>query len=342
MFSFDSLPPLIKDFAAYKITIQGRSEKTVYNYSLDILNFFLFVLHSRKAIPEGSDDPEKYIDAALAASVRESDVYTYLLHCASQNQNKPASRARKLSSIKSFYKYLTVNAKKIENNPAKNIETPRIPKTLPKFLTLNECLNFLDAVKRTGGVNEKRDTAIFTLFLNCGMRLSELCGISLSDLTPDLEKVVITGKGSKQRTLYLNESCRAALKRWLKERAGMKCKDPDALWVSRNENRLTYRAVQYNMEKYLLAAGLTYRRLSVHKLRHTAATLMYGTGKVDVRILKDILGHEQLNTTQIYTHVTSEQMKNAMELNPLSSGHGSVLPVEAEEKEEITTPDGKE
>ena len=321
MFSFEALPPLIREFAAYKMTIQGRSEKTVYNYCLDVLNFFLFVLKTRGMISkDAADDPAELIDAGLAGSVRESEVYTYLLHCASKKKNAATSRARKLSSVKSFYKYLTINAKLCENDPAKNIESPRIPKSLPKYMTLEESLDFLDAVKRTGGANEPRDTAIFTLFLNCGMRLSELCGINLSDLTPELEKVVITGKGSKQRTLYLNESCRAALSRWLKIRNGMSCKDPEALWVSRGENRLTTRAVQYNMEKYLLAAGLTYRRLSVHKLRHTAATLMYGTGKVDVRILKDILGHEQLNTTQIYTHVTSEQMKSAMELNPLSSG----------------------
>ncbi|MBQ9544639.1 MAG: tyrosine-type recombinase/integrase, partial [Clostridia bacterium] len=235
-------------------------------------------------------------------------------------------------SIKSFYKYLTVNAKICDNNPANNIETPRIPKSLPKYLTLDESVNFLDTVKKYGKENEERDTAIFTMFLNCGMRLSELCGISLSDLTPDLEKVVITGKGSKQRTLYLNDSCRAALTRWLKVRKGLRCKDQDALWVSRNGNRLTARAVQYNMNKYLLAAGLTYRQLSVHKLRHTAATLLYGTGKVDVRVLKDILGHEQLNTTQIYTHVTNGQMKSAMELNPLSAS----APERDEEKESET------
>ncbi len=320
MFSFEELPPLIREFAAYKMTIQGRSVKTGYNYSLDLLTFFKFVLKTRdKSFDEKTADLDSLINAELAASVRESDVYTYLLHCASANKNMANSRARKLSSIKSFYKYLTVNAKLCKDNPAKNIESPKIPKTLPKFLTLQESIGFLEAVKQYGGENEPRDTAIFTLFLNCGMRLSELCGISLSDITPDLEKVVITGKGSKQRTLYLNESCRNALRRWLKQRNGMPCSDPDALWVSRNNDRLTYRAVQYNMQKYLLAAGLRHKHLSVHKLRHTAATLMYSTGKVDVRILKDILGHEQLNTTQIYTHVSNEQVKQAMELNPLSS-----------------------
>lgn len=324
MTDLNSLPALLRDFASYKLTIQGRSEKSVYNYCGDVENFFVYILKSRDpGFKPEEEDLRNFVDLDLAQSVKESDIYSYLLYCASTRKNKPASRARKLSSIRAFYRYLAVNAKLIKNDPAKNIESPKLAKALPKFLTLEESRDFLDAVKTYGGENAVRDTAIFTLFLNCGMRLNELCGIGLSDLTPSLDSIVITGKGSKQRQLYLNESCRTALKKYLDQRAGLECKDKNALWVSRNSNRLTDKAVQYNMKQYLTAAGLTHKKLSVHKLRHTAATLMYQTGKVDVRVLKDILGHEQLNTTQIYTHVSDEQVRNAMMLDPISDKNGN-------------------
>ncbi len=320
MFSFEELPPLIMGFASYKMTIQGRSEKTVYNYCIDLCAFFRYLLSSRRPGNKNTVwDLKEEITEDFVRSVKESEIYSYLLHCASVQKNQARSRARKLCAIKGFFKYLTVNAKILSDNIAKDIESPKIPKTLPKYLTLEESLMFLETVRTTGKENATRDYAIFTLFLNCGMRLNELCGISLSDLTPQLESVVITGKGSKQRILYLNESCRDALRKYLDKRMALPCKDNDALWVSRNSTRLTDKGVQYIMKKYLLAAGLRHKQLSVHKLRHTAATLMYSTGKVDVRVLKDILGHEQLNTTQIYTHVSSEQVKKAMMANPLSS-----------------------
>ncbi len=320
MFDFEALPPLIKNFAAYKMTIQGRSKTTMYNYCMDLCAFFRYVLSQRSNTSNRElSDLREDLTIELAASVQDCDIYSYLLHCATVLKNQANARARKLSSIKAFYKYLTVNVKLVAENPAKDIESPKIPKTLPKYLTLDESVRFLDAVKNHGGTNTLRDTAIFTLFLNCGMRLNELCGLRLSDLTPELDSLVITGKGSKQRVLYLNDACKVALAAYLEHRRGLHCKDADALWVSRNHAPLTDKAVQYSIKKYLLAAGLRHKQLSVHKLRHTAATLLYSTGQVDVRVLKDILGHEQLNTTQIYTHVSSQQVKRAMMANPLST-----------------------
>ena len=233
-------------------------------------------------------------------------------------KNGNASRARKLSAIKGFYKFLSSKEKSIADNPAKDIDAPSVKQALPKFLSEAESRLLLKTVKEFGGKNEKRDFAILTLFLNCGMRVSELCGISLHDLPSDFSQVIVTGKGNKQRLVYLNDACRDALLSYMEERRSIPCKDEKALFVSRNQRRLSVKTVQWLVYKYLDLAGLGDKGYSVHKLRHTAATLMYGTGKVDVRVLKDILGHEQLNTTQIYTHVSDEQKRRAMNENPLN------------------------
>ena len=212
MYDYQSLPTILTNFAAYKMTIQGRSDKTVYNYCLDLLAFFSFVYRSRnKTADNDIIDIQTVYNEDFCLSISDSDIYSYLIHCASVKKNKATARARKLSAIKSFFKYLTVNAKIAKINPAKDIETPKLSKTLPKFLTLTQSRAFLDAIKEHGKENVLRDTAIFTLFLNCGMRLNELCAISLSDLDKNLDSVIITGKGSKQRMLYLNDACKDAL-----------------------------------------------------------------------------------------------------------------------------------
>ena len=208
--------------------------------------------------------------------------------------------------------------KSISENPAKDIDAPAVKQALPKFLSEDESRKLLQTVREFGGKTQKRDYAVLTLFLNCGMRVSELCGISLSDLSDDFSRVIVTGKGNKQRMIYLNDSCRRALLSYAEERKNTPCRDEKALFVSRNQRRLSVKTVQWLVYKYLDLAGLGDKGYSVHKLRHTAATLMYGTGNVDVRVLKDILGHEQLNTTQIYTHVSDEQKKKAMSQNPLN------------------------
>ncbi len=307
------MPAAVARFLSYKLSIQGASEKTVYEYGLDLCNFLRFVFSD---LLTGED--LSFITDDQIASVTSQKIYEYLLYSATKRGNKNASRARKLSAIKGFYKFLAVKEKSILENPAKDIDAPGVRHALPKFLSMDESKELLSAVKEHGGVNEKRDYAILSLFLNCGMRVSELAGISLSDVASDLSQVLVTGKGNKQRIVYLNDVCQSALLAYLEERRNLPCADEKALFVSRNHLRLSVKTIQWLVYKYLEHAGLGGKGYSVHKLRHTAATLMYSTGKVDVRVLKDILGHEQLNTTQIYTHVSDEQMKRAMGANPLN------------------------
>ena len=235
--------------------------------------------------------------------------------------NMSAAKSRKLSAIKGFFKYLTTKRFMLEDNPAINIEAPKKKQALPKHLSLEESLLLLDAIKADKeSKTTVRDYAIITLFLNCGMRVSELVGINIADVDRELRSLTVTGKGNKQRIVYLNSSCRDALSDYYSERLGEKYKNVDcrALFLSSRNQRISVKTVQWLVYKYLDLAGLESKHYSVHKLRHTAATLMYQTGNVDVRVLKDILGHEQLNTTQIYTHVSNRSMEEAMEQNPLA------------------------
>ncbi len=315
----EKLPPAVAGFLSYKLSIQGASEKTVYEYSLDLSNFLRYVIRQKNHLAEDAEIDLSTVTIEDIAAISTQNIYEYLLYTAHTSGNQAAARARKLSAIRGFFKFLYAKEKSIPDNPAKDIDAPKVKHALPKFLSLEESQALLAAAKEHGKQNTKRDFAILTLFLNCGMRVSELCGISLSDVSSDLTQLVVTGKGSKQRLIYLNDACRRALADYLTERAALFCRDRKALFVSRNHDRLSPKSVQWLVYKYLELAGLGDKNYSVHKLRHTAATLMYNTGKVDVRVLKDILGHEQLNTTQIYTHVSAELMKDAMELNPLNS-----------------------
>lgn len=312
----EEMPQAVARYLSYKLSIRGASEKTVYEYSLDLYNFFRYVFF-KDASKEERVDLSVLTDEQIG-SVPSQKIYEYLLYSATQKHNGNASRARKLSAIKGLYKFLSSKEKSIQDNPAKDIDAPSVKQALPKFLSEDESRKLLQAVKDFGEKNVKRDYVILSLFLNCGMRVSELCGISLHDLASDFSQVLVTGKGNKQRLIYLNEACQSALRTYMEERKNIPCKDETALFVSRNQRRLSVKTVQWLVYKYLDLAGLGDKGYSVHKLRHTAATLMYGTGKVDVRVLKDILGHEQLNTTQIYTHVSDEQKKRAMSENPLN------------------------
>lgn len=314
----DQLPASVGRFLSYKLSIQGASERTVYEYSLDLKGFLNYVFGKRQGKNVGEKARIVDLTDADIGSVKQQEIYEYLLYLAQDRRNQPAARARKLSAIKRFYAYLFEKEHCIPDDVSAHIDAPKVKQALPKFLTLEESLALLAAVKKHGGKNTKRDFCIITLFLNCGMRVSELCGISLGDVSSDLSQLIVTGKGNKQRMIYLNDACQTALKEYLEERGGTPCKDPTALFVSRDSLRLNVKTVQWLVYKYLKCAGLDGRGLSVHKLRHTAATLMYGSGKVDVRVLKDILGHEQLNTTQIYTHVSDQQMRAAMANNPLN------------------------
>lgn len=315
---YNDAPQLVLNFLSYKGSIQGRSEQTVFQYYHDIRHFFRFVLMNK--YPKRYDCEITEIDFSDCTdedvrAVTHRDIYNFLLYVQSDRQNKEAARARKLCAIRNLYKFLK-NSFEVEENPADKLESPKKKKSLPKYLTLEEAQQLLSSITPP---NYERDYAIITIFLNCGLRVSELEGISLKDIDNDLSKMRVTGKGSKERIVYLNDACRAAIKAYLSVRpADIKGKDKDALFISRNRNRLNVKTIQWLVYKRLKEAGLENRKMSVHKLRHTAATLMYQHGHTDVRVLKDILGHEDLSTTQIYTHLSDEQMQKAAESNPLS------------------------
>lgn len=319
--NYDNLmtaPPVIRDFLTYNETIRGKSARSVDEYYLDLQTFFRYILMSRGKAD--SEDFEKIsikdVDIELIKTVTMSDIYAFLVYCKNERGNNTATRARKISTLRIFFKFLTVQTRQLETNPTELLESPKIKQSLPKHLTLDDSLNLLGCVD---GAYKERDYCILVFFLNCGMRLSELCGINLSDISSD-GALKLLGKGNKERTVYLNDSCKQALEAYLKVRPceGLRGDARDALFVSRNGNRISTKTVQYTVKKYLDKAGLSGRGLSTHKLRHTAATLMYQYGNVDIRVLKDILGHSNLGTTQIYTHVSDSQVKSAIDANPLS------------------------
>ena len=263
------------------------------------------------------------IDISFIREIDTSDIYEFLSYLANDRivhpeQSTPttgissSSRARKLSAIKSFYKFLTVRQKLLDENPVAELEYPKIRKSLPKYLTLEESSALLKAVS---GQNEKRDYAILMLFLNCGIRRSELVNLNLSDVYEDRIRVV--GKGNKERFVYFGAACKRAIDDYLPEREKVVLSDNKALFGSRDKNRISVTAVHRLVKKALLQAGLDSTQFSAHKLRHTAATMML-SGGVDVRTLQDVLGHENLNTTQIYTHIENTELKTAAEANPLS------------------------
>ena len=321
-----SFPPILGEFASYKLSIQGCSVKTVDEYLIDLRTFFRYmVLKSKGQSPTEETMLAvdiRTVDINFIKKITTSDVYGFLMYIDAQRGNNKRTSARKLSAIKALFKYMTVKRNYLDVNPTANIESPKQKKQLPKHLSVEESIDLLSAVQADAdSENRSRDYAILTLFLNCGMRLSELAGISFGDLDTELRSLRVLGKGSKERVVYLNDACREALVAYLPLRQTLKPKagDENALFISRNGNRLSIKTIQWMVKKYLGAAGLEYKHYSTHKLRHTAATLMYQTGQVDIRVLKDILGHEQLTTTQIYTHVSDRGMEEAVAKNPLSA-----------------------
>ena len=322
----NELPSLVREFASYKAVVQNASEKTISEYLLDLRTFFRFMLARDQKINPLSEDFEKIdvskIDLDYIKHITQEDIFEFLMYADGTRKNLAAAKARKLSALKGFFKYLHIKRMMIEENPAANIETPKRQESLPKFLSIEESLLLLEAVKNDRESKLRtRDYAIITLFLNCGMRVSELVGIDLCDIDREFRSLTVTGKGNKQRIVYLNSACRDALSDYFMERVSELHVQADtpALFLSNREQRISVKTVQWLVYKYLDLAGLESKHYSVHKLRHTAATLMYQSGQVDVRVLKDILGHEQLNTTQIYTHVSNQSMEEAMENNPLSA-----------------------
>ncbi|MBQ7726649.1 MAG: tyrosine recombinase XerC [Clostridia bacterium] len=312
-------PPFLRDFLTYNETIRGKSSRSVEGYYIDLRTFFRYLLLVRGLVPKETEFSKidiQGVDLALVRTVTISDLYAFMVFCKEELQNNTATRARKTSTLRIFFKYLSVQTHQLDQNPAELLESPKVKQALPKHLTLENSLELLGAVD---GANERRDYCILTLFLNCGLRLSELCGLDLSDLT-DEGTMTVTGKGNKERIVYLNPACKEALRRYLevRPREGLPVTEKNALFISRNHRRLSTKMVQHIVKTNLAKAGLAGQGFSTHKLRHTAATLMYQHGNVDIRVLKDILGHANLGTTQIYTHVSDRQIQKAVESNPLA------------------------
>ena len=322
----DEFPKVVREFASYKIAIQGCSQKTVDEYLLDLRTFFHYIIAKQNGIDPDSDEFCEIsivdLDVEFIKDITPDQIYDFLLYTGNVRKNMWASKARKLSAIKGLFKFMTVKRGYLEENPAANIESPKHKKTLPKFLSLAEAKLLLDTVRNDVESRTRlRDLCIITLFLNCGMRLNELVGINLTDIDREMAYVRVLGKGSKERIIYLNDACQTVLRDYLANYRLIEKNhniSDKALFLSNREKRISDKMVQAMVYKYLDMSGLGSKHYSVHKLRHTAATLMYQSGNVDIRVLKDILGHEQLNTTQIYTHVSDKNMMNAMAQNPLA------------------------
>ncbi len=320
---YQDCPAVLREFLSYHETIRGQSDKTISEYYLDLRMFLRFLKLMKQEMPLKTPLETisiQDVDLDFLASVTATDVFDFLSYLANDRTSErspdpgvgSAARARKLSAIKSFFKYLTARTKQLDENPVQDIEFPKLRKSLPRYLSLDECKQLLQAVR---GPNAVRDYAILMLFLNCGLRRSELAGLNHSDVYTDRIRVV--GKGDKERIVYMGSSCRRAIDDYLIERNKIILSDDRALFGSRDGNRISVSAVHRLVKKHLLAAGLDPSLYSAHKLRHTAATLML-SGGVDLKTLQEVLGHEHLNTTQIYTHIESTELKIAAEANPLS------------------------
>ncbi len=314
----DDAPFYLRDFITYMETIKGKSSNTVDEYFFDLRTFlrYMLVLKGKAQIENFDEIPIKNIPVSFIEEISLHDLYEYLSYTLRERLNNANSRARKVSSLRSFFKYMVTKAKLVETNPAAELDSPKIPKILPRYLSLEESKQLLENVD---GNQKYRDYAILTLFLNCGLRLSELCGINIKNIKDD--KLTVFGKGSKERTVYLNDACQKAIADYIQNerpKEGIKAPDKDALFLSRLKKRMSVKTIQHVVKLHLEAAGLDTTKYSAHKLRHTAATLMYRYGNVDVRVLQEMLGHTNLSTTQIYTHLDDEQLRNAASCNPLA------------------------
>lgn len=316
MQKYDDVPQIVRDFLMYIQVVRGESKVTGDDYYFDLRTFFKYMKMQKLG---NADTPfEKIditdIDVDFIRGITLSDIYEFLFYLENVRHNSARSRSRRISCLRSFFKYLTTKTGQLQENPIEELDSPALPRSLPKYLNLDDSIKLLESVD---GPNRLRDYAILTVFLNCGLRLSELVNLNLSDISGDF--ITINGKGNKQRSIFLNDACKSAINDYLEVRPKEGLKDKNALFISRNRCRISPKTVQWLVKKHLSAAGLSDQKLSTHKLRHTAATLMHRHGNVDIRVLQEILGHENLGTTQIYTHVDSDQVRAAAQSNPLSS-----------------------
>lgn len=308
-------PPVVRDFLVYHETIKGQSKATVDSYYLDLRTFLRYLKLSRGLVPRDTELTDIRIDDLELDFFRQltlSEVYEFMAYLSRERALTASSRARMITSIKGLFNYLTVKTKQLAVNPVQDMDTPKLKKALPRYLSLEESQRLLLAVD---GKNKERDYCILCLFLNCGLRISEMVGMNLRDIRAD--HILIHGKGNKERVVYLNDSCCEAINDWLLVRRGIATSEKNAVFLSARRQRMSVDAVQVMVKKTLAKAGLDPSNYSTHKLRHTAATLMLQNG-VDVRTLQEVLGHESLNTTQIYTHIGNTELRSAAAANPLA------------------------
>ncbi len=316
-----NLPESVVDFLNYLETIKGKSPNTIKGYEIDLTLFFRFLKIYKGLITddslEFSEIDIRDIDNSFVRKIKLTDLYAFLSFAEKQRENGSYARARKVAALKSYFKFLNGKAKIIDDNPTLELESPKINKRHPVYLSLDESVNLLSSLDKDNK-NYYRDYCILTLFLNCGMRLSELCSIKLDKIKGDT--LTIIGKGDKERTVYLNEACLKAIDNYLAVRDTSKCtpEDKEYLLLSSRFKPINKRTVELLVKKHIFNSGLSNEKYTPHKLRHTAATLMYKHGNVDIRSLQSILGHENISTTQIYTHVDEEILRDAVNSNPLS------------------------
>ena len=312
------MPEIVQQYAMYLRNIKGLSVRTVDNYCMDLRTFFRFLKLNKALVPEKTPLSKieiQDIDLEFIRGITTVDIFEFMNYVADKRNNMSSTRQRKSSSLKSFFKYLTIHENLLDENPTDNLTPPKAKKSLPKFLSLEQSIELLNAVD---GPDQERDRCMLTLFLNCGMRLSELVGINMNDVVRNNNTLRILGKGNKERIVYLNQACVDSISSYLLARPKDGVIDREALFLSARKQRISPKTVQFIVKKYLRKIGLGGTGYSVHKLRHTAATLMYRYGDVDIRVLKDILGHENLGTTEIYTHTSNKQMEAAVNSNPLA------------------------
>lgn len=315
------IPLILEDYLNYMETIKGSSSNTVKEYYFDLRTFFRFIKLRYKLVDLSIEFKEISIidiDLDLIKKINIQDLHAYISYADKKLDNGNFAKSRKVASIRSFFEYLYSIINIIDKNPAKSLEFPKRDLRHPVYLTLEESENLLNVIQENKNEEyKKRDYSIVMLFLNCGLRLSELSSINI-DSIKDRDTLTVIGKGNKERTVFLNQATYEAIEDYIEIRPKDN-KDKKALFISKKKQRLGNRGIQYMIDKYLEMSGLDTGIYSTHKLRHTAATLMYKYGNVDIRALQEILGHESVATTQIYTHIDNKRLREAINSNPLAS-----------------------